>query len=72
MSLRVRHWSFGLLLVAAVLVVYWPALDAGFIWDDDANVTSGCCVSSIVLLVRSGAGTKRQRSNAASGNTDAT
>jgi len=28
-----------LALVAVVLIAYWPALDGGFLWDDDAHVT---------------------------------
>jgi protein O-mannosyl-transferase len=27
-------------VVASVLLVYWPAVQAGFIWDDDAHVTA--------------------------------
>ncbi len=30
----------GALLLAAVLMAYWPALRGGFIWDDDAYVTN--------------------------------
>jgi tetratricopeptide (TPR) repeat protein len=31
--------SLALLLVALVIAAYWPALHAGFIWDDDKYVT---------------------------------
>lgn len=27
------------LIVVSLLVAYWPALDGGFLWDDDAHVT---------------------------------
>jgi len=30
----------GALLVAAVLVAYAPAMEAGYVWDDDAHVTA--------------------------------
>ena len=36
-TLAAHRWAG--LLVAAVLVAYWPAFSAGFIWDDDAHVT---------------------------------
>jgi protein O-mannosyl-transferase len=34
-----RDWLKGLLLVAAILLAYQPAWQAGFIWDDDAHIT---------------------------------
>jgi tetratricopeptide (TPR) repeat protein len=35
-----RHgWLFGLFLVLATLIAYGPALPAGFVWDDDLNLT---------------------------------
>ncbi|MGA8146973.1 MAG: hypothetical protein WB870_05270, partial [Gallionellaceae bacterium] len=37
---RNRDWSFGLLLVIATLIAYWPALKGEFLWDDD-SWTSG-------------------------------
>lgn len=36
---RIRCWLGALVLVFSVVVTYLPALDAGFIWDDDSNVT---------------------------------
>jgi tetratricopeptide (TPR) repeat protein len=36
---RNRAWLLGLLLVAATLLAYQPAWQAGFIWDDDEYVT---------------------------------
>jgi tetratricopeptide (TPR) repeat protein len=38
-SPRNRAWLLGLLLVAATLLAYQPAWQAGFIWDDDEYVT---------------------------------
>jgi len=34
-----RDLGFGVLLLAAVLVAYWPALRGGFLLDDDLHVT---------------------------------
>lgn len=34
------RWVFGLLLVAATVLAYWPALHGGFIWDDDVHITA--------------------------------
>ena len=31
--------SVAALLLVAAFVAYWPALDGGFLWDDDAHVT---------------------------------
>ncbi len=39
-ALRATPWLLGMLLVAAVILAYKPAWKAGFIWDDDAYVTS--------------------------------
>ncbi len=39
-SSRNRAWLLGLLLVAATLLAYQPAWQAGFIWDDDEYVTA--------------------------------
>jgi len=39
-SSRNRVWLLGLLLVAATLLAYQPAWQAGFIWDDDEYVTN--------------------------------
>lgn len=38
---RVRHprLTGALLLLLSVALAYWPALDAGFVWDDDDYVT---------------------------------
>jgi tetratricopeptide (TPR) repeat protein len=38
------------LLVAATLIVYVPALRAGFIWDDDAHVTENPTLTSLAGL----------------------
>ncbi|HUB66342.1 MAG TPA: tetratricopeptide repeat protein [Candidatus Methylacidiphilales bacterium] len=34
-----RDWLWGAALIAAILLVYTPLGQAGFIWDDDAHVT---------------------------------
>ena len=38
-TIGVKHWLFAAALVVAVLLVYQPAWQGGFIWDDDAHVT---------------------------------
>ena len=38
MPARVAPWLAGLLLAAATLWAYGPALDNGFVWDDGANL----------------------------------
>jgi len=40
LSSRSRAWLFGLLLAAVTIVVYRPAWNGGFIWDDDSYVTN--------------------------------
>jgi hypothetical protein len=40
MKTWIRRWGLPLLLVAAVVVTYLPVRHAGFIWDDDAHVTT--------------------------------
>jgi len=39
-----RDWLWGLLLVLAVILVYIPVWQAGFIWDDDDHVTANPCI----------------------------
>jgi len=41
-----RGWLKGLLLVAAVILAYQPAWQAGFIWDDDDYVTQNPLLSA--------------------------
>ncbi len=31
---------FGVILIGATLLAYWPALPGGFVWDDDAHITA--------------------------------
>jgi tetratricopeptide (TPR) repeat protein len=33
-----QGWLFGLVLVAATLIAYLPALRGGFVWDDEAHI----------------------------------
>ncbi|HUB68539.1 MAG TPA: tetratricopeptide repeat protein [Candidatus Methylacidiphilales bacterium] len=39
-----RDWLWGLALVLAVILTYIPVWWAGFIWDDDVNVTANSCI----------------------------
>jgi len=39
-----RDWLWGLILVLAVILVYQPVWQAGFIWDDDVHVTANPCI----------------------------
>jgi protein O-mannosyl-transferase len=41
---RAASLAAGATLAAAVLLVYLPALRAGFIWDDDDQLTKNACV----------------------------
>lgn len=38
-SPRLRDFAAGVLLVVSILVVYFPALNGGLVWDDDGHVT---------------------------------
>lgn len=35
-----RTWFFSLLLMVLTMIVYLPAMNGGFIWDDDAHLTT--------------------------------
>jgi tetratricopeptide (TPR) repeat protein len=37
-------WLWGLVLVLAVVLTYWPVWFAGFFWDDSIHVTANPCV----------------------------
>jgi protein O-mannosyl-transferase len=39
-----RDWPFVALVFLAVIVAYLPVWRAGFIWDDDSNLTSHPCI----------------------------
>ena len=43
---RYRAWLLGLLLVAATVLAYQPAWNAGFVWDDDDYVTANRLLSA--------------------------
>ena len=45
-------WRLGLLIAVAVVIAYLPALDGGFIWDDDAYVTQNLALRSPEGLAR--------------------
>jgi len=37
---RVRDAGFAIFSFCVVLIAYWPALNGGFLWDDDRHITS--------------------------------
>ncbi|HUB68292.1 MAG TPA: tetratricopeptide repeat protein [Candidatus Methylacidiphilales bacterium] len=42
---RSRHdWLFGLILMLAVILIYTPVWQAGYLWDDDINITANPCI----------------------------
>ena len=43
-------WSKGLLLVAATILVYWPALHGDFLWDDDSHISADYTLRSLTGL----------------------
>jgi tetratricopeptide (TPR) repeat protein len=47
-----RDWAFALLLLAAALAVYAPVWRAGFVWDDNDNVTENLPLRSLHGLWR--------------------
>jgi len=51
-SLSVNRPVLAGLLAALVLAAYWPALDAGFVWDDDAYVIENTTLRSVDGLRR--------------------
>jgi len=52
LSLGWRGIGFGAAVVIAVIVAYLPAIDAGFIWDDDDYVTENVTLRSVDGLRR--------------------
>ena len=49
---RARALAAGALLVALTLAAYAPALDAGFVWDDDEYVTANATLRTVAGLRR--------------------
>jgi protein O-mannosyl-transferase len=41
-----REGAWAFLLMVAVVMVYWPALRAGFVWDDDTHITANHALRS--------------------------
>ena len=41
------NWWLGIFLIVATLVVYWPALHGGFIWDDDDHISTNATLRSL-------------------------
>ncbi len=39
-----RDWLLGLILVFAVVLIYLPVWQAGYIWDDDEHLTTNPCI----------------------------
>ncbi|MGA2787094.1 MAG: tetratricopeptide repeat protein [Verrucomicrobiota bacterium] len=44
---RGRDWLLGLLLITATFLAYLPAWHGGFIWDDDAHISSNLTLRSL-------------------------
>ena len=47
---RWKDGRLALLLLAATLIAYWPALHGGFVWDDDAHITANQTLRSLTGL----------------------
>ena len=47
-----RNWLLGLAIVLMTILVYLPAIQGGFVWDDDAYVTENQLLTSPKGLVR--------------------
>ena len=47
-----RVMAPGLMLAAATLAAYWPALSAGYIWDDDLYLTNNPTLTNLAGLGR--------------------
>ena len=46
LSAKYWGWLFGLVIVAATLAAYWPALRGDFIWDDDTHISTNRALRS--------------------------
>lgn len=45
-GVRDKRWPVMLVLAAVAVLAYWPALQAGWIWDDDSYVTANMVIQS--------------------------
>jgi cytochrome c-type biogenesis protein CcmH/NrfG len=45
--LWLKNWFKALLLFAMILVAYWPALQGGFVWDDDKHIYNNKTLRSL-------------------------
>jgi protein O-mannosyl-transferase len=43
----VKDGTWALLLMVAVVMVYWPALHGGFVWDDDSHISDNQTLRSL-------------------------
>ncbi len=50
--MRVRHAAIAALLVVVTVAAYWPAIQSGFIWDDDCYVINNEVLRSVEGLGR--------------------
>src|SRR4051812_6231627 len=41
-----EEWLWGVLLIAATIMVYLPALTGGFVWDDEVSLTGNPLIKS--------------------------
>ena len=48
--LWLKNWFKALLLIAMILVVYWPAMHGGFLWDDDEHISDNKTFRSLAGL----------------------
>src|SRR5882724_11351968 len=47
-----KHWLFGILILLLLFAAYWPALGAGYIWDDNLWLTQNPLLHNLKGLGR--------------------
>ena len=45
--LWLTNWFKALFLIAMVVAAYWPAMQGGFVWDDDTHITTNQTLRSL-------------------------